>query len=193
MRVVTTIRQIIIGLATLSLSAAAFAAEEGTFFGQRAQGKWMIGVKVAKVDNGAADFDDATNAGVLLGYEFNRPIGFDGSASLEVEWTTTTSDGDIGPQSDFGVPGRWEGDIVALFFAYRTPGTVYFKAKLGGQYSDLDYKIGPGSSNVDDFSFAFGAGLGFKIGEVGKIEVEYTGDTGDNDLNIWSLGGILLF
>ena len=41
--------------------------------------------------------------------------------------------------------------------------------------------------------FGYGLGLGLKLGENGKIEAEYTGTSGDNDLNFWSLGGLYEF
>lgn len=165
----------------------------GTFFGQEARGKWLIGAKYAKVQNGEADFKDADNAGILLGYEFRRPVGFDGSAAIEVEWLGSVSDGDIGLDSDFGTTGTWDGNIVNVFFAYRTPGVVYFKAKVGGVYSDVTAKVGGGEISNDEVGLGFGAGLGVKIGDVGRLELEYTGSTGDNDIEQLSLGGLLAF
>ena len=42
-------------------------------------------------------------------------------------------------------------------------------------------------------ALAYGAGLGVKIGEVVKVELEYTGTTGDNELDLITLGGLVLF
>ena len=169
--------------------------KDGTFFGYEATGKWMVGVKGAKVQNSAADYGDTTNVGFLFGYTFARPVGFNGSASVEFEGTTTTSDGDIGPASDFGpgATGQWDVDTMAIYFAYRTPGTVYFKGKLGGIASDVNSTYTGGTAQQDDASFAYGAGLGVRLGQVGKIEVEYTGASGDNDIGLISVGGILEF
>lgn len=193
-------------LTSISMSVATFALaqntsfnqqprKDGTFFGYEATGKWMVGVKGAAVQNSAADFGDATNIGFLFGYTFARPVGFNGSASLEFEGTTTTSDGDIGPASDFGpgVTGQWDVDTLAIYFAYRTPGIVYFKGKLGGITSDVNANFAGGTSQQDDASFAYGAGLGVRLGQRGKIEVEYTGASGDNDIGLVSVGGILEF
>jgi hypothetical protein len=125
----------------------------------------------------------------------SAPVGFNGSASVEFEGTTTTSEGDIGPASDFGpgATGQWDIDTMAIYFAYRTPGIVYFKGKLGGIASDVNANFTGGTLQQDDASFAYGAGLGVRLGQVGKIEVEYTGASGDNDIGLISVGGILEF
>ena len=200
-----TLVMLTVGLGALSGFASAAQAQYGgssrtgeydkggTFFGQEARGKWLIGIKGAKVQNAAADFDDSDNVGVLLGYEFRRPVGFDGKAALEVEWLGSTSDGDIGIDSDFGTVGTWDATIVNVFFAYRTPGVVYFKAKVGGVYSDVTAKVGGAEVSNDEVGLGFGAGLGVKIGDVGRLELEYTGSTGDNDIEQLSLGGLLAF
>ena len=176
-----------------ALVGSAFSAEEATWFGQRPAGKWMVGVKGGSVKNGNADFDNASNAGVLLGYQFARPVGFNGSAAIEFEGTSSHDDGDIRSTSTFGAPGRWDVDMYGLFFAYRTPGTVYFKGRLGGVQSDVTSKFVGSTLTQDETSLAGGAGLGVKLGEWGTIELEWTGDSGTNDIQMISLGGILQF
>ncbi len=189
----TMTRYVLTSLLGLALAGSAFGAEEATWFGQKASGKWMIGVKGGTVKNGNDDFDDANNGGILLGYEFARPIGFDGSAAIEFEGTSSFDDGDFGGASTFGTSGRWDVDTLGLFFAYRTPGTVYFKGRLGGIQSDVTTKTAGGNVSEDDASLAGSAGLGVKLGEWGNIELEWTGDSGDNDIQIISLGGVLQF
>ncbi len=181
---------LLLGFAVVSPT---FSAEEATWFGQRATGKWLVGVKGGTVKNGNDDFDDANSGGVLLGYEFSRAIAFDGTASVEFEGTNSFDDGDIGGATTLGVPGRWDVETYGLYFAYRTPGTVYFKGRLGGQHSDVTSKFGSSRASDDDASLAGGAGLGVKLGEWGKIELEWTGDSGDNDLQFISLGGVFQF
>jgi len=66
-------------------AAPALADNDGPFFGQYAAGKWMIGAKAAKVQNGSDGFKDGNGTGLILGYEFARPVGYDGSVSIEVE------------------------------------------------------------------------------------------------------------
>ena len=82
-------------------------------------------------------------------------------------------------------------DTYALFFTYSTPGTVYFKGKLGGMTTDVSSSVS--ALENDTSGFAYGAGFGVKAGEMGKFELEYTGVTGNNNLNFISLGGMLEF
>lgn len=172
-------------LLTLSVATPALGDEEGTFFGQDATGKWIVGIKAGIVENSTEGFGDATNAGVVLGYRFSRPIGgIGGSSSVEFEFTTSVDDGELA-----GTGTTWDVDTYALFFTYSTPGTVYFKGKLGGMTTDVS-SSNSGLAN-DASGFGYGVGLGVKVGQKGKIELEYTGVTGDNNLNFWSLGGLI--
>jgi hypothetical protein len=59
--------------------------------------------------------------------------------------------------------------------------------------SDVTTKTAAGTVSEDDVSAAGSAGLGVKLGEWGNIELEWTGDSGDNDIGIISLGGVLQF
>jgi len=172
---------------SLSMMTCAVADEEGTFFGQDATGKWILGIKAGVMQNDTDGFGDATNAGVVLGYRFSRAIGgIGGSSSIELEFTTSVDDGDFS-----NVNGTWDVDTYALFFTYSTPGTVYFKGKLGGMTTDVSSSVA--SIENDASGFAYGVGLGVKAGESGKFELEYTGVTGDNNINFISLGGLIEF
>ena len=170
-------------LITLTIALPAFGDEEGTFFGQDATGKWIVGIKGGVMENDTEGFGDATNAGVVLGYRFSRPIGgIGGSSSVEFEFTTSVDDGEVA-----GTGTTWDVDSYALFFTYSTPGKVYFKGKLGGMTTDMSSSgVSSSASGV-----GYGLGLGVRVGEKGKIEFEYTGVTGDNNLNFWSVGGLL--
>lgn len=179
-----------LGLLGLLLGPVANAQEEGTFFGQDATGTWLIGAKGGVLNSNVAGFDDATNAGVVLGYRFSRAIGgIGGSSSIELEGTTSTSEGDFANQAG---SGQWEGDTVALYFTYSTPGRVYFKGKLGGVSSKVKTNVA-GASDTKDTSVAAGAGLGFKMTENAKLELEYTSSTGDNRVAFGSLGVLFEF
>lgn len=177
---------IIPALLTLTLTAPVFGDEEGTFFGQDATGKWIVGIKAGVMENSTEGFGDATNAGIVLGYRFSRPMGgIGGSSSIEFEFTTSVDDGDF-----TGTGTTWDVDTYALFFTYSTPGKVYFKGKLGGMTSDVSSSAGLDNSAS---GLGYGVGFGVKLGQRGKIEAEYTGVTGDNNLNFWSVGGLLEF
>jgi hypothetical protein len=176
---------------TPSMTTLAIADEEGTFFGQDASGKWIVGLKAGVMQNGTDGFGDATNAGVVLGYRFDRAIGEIGaSSSIELEFTTSVDDGDLS-----NVVGTWEVDTYALFFTYATPGTVYFKGKLGVMATDVSSSV-VGVVVNDDSGFGYGAGFGVRAGQHARFELEYTGVagvTGENDINFISLGGLLEF
>lgn len=190
---------LIMVIATPALSAgwnysnAAGDQKDGTWFGENASGKWMLGGKYAVVKNGIKGVDDANAAGLILGYHFARPVDFNGTASLEFEYLTTTSDGSFGADSEFGQAGEWDVDGWNIFFAYRTPGMVFFKAKLGGMQSDVTYANPGGDTKTSEFAFAWGAGLGVKLGDIFLAELEYTATTGDNELEFIGLNGILEF
>jgi opacity protein-like surface antigen len=153
----------------------------------------MVGAKYAVTKNGIDGVNDADAVGLVLGYHFARPVDFNGTASIELEYLTTTSDGDFSANSDFGQAGKWNYDAWSIFFAYRTPGMVYFKAKLGGTNSDVTYANPGGDFRTDEFAFAWGAGLGVKLGDRFLAELEYAATAGDNELEFISLGGILEF
>ena len=176
-----------------ALSTTSFA-DEPTWFGETADGEWFAGLRVAAAQSGENAFSDATNVGILLGYQFSRPVGFNGSSSIEFEFTTSASDGNVGGSSQFGVPGTWDVDTFAVYFAYRTPGTVYFKGKGGIIKSDVTVQLPTGTVSFDDASFSLGAGLGFRLlDDTANIELEFSGTSGDNDISLLSLGGTLLF
>jgi opacity protein-like surface antigen len=174
-------------------SNAANTKKDGTWFGESANGKWMVGGKYANVKNNLQGADDASAAGLVLGYHFARPVDFNGTASIEFEYLTSTSDGKFGEASEIGQAGVWDLDVWSIFFAYRTPGMVFFKAKLGGTQSDVTYANPAGDSKTSEFAFAWGAGLGVKLGDMFLAELEYTVTTGDNELEFISLGGIIEF
>ncbi|MDH3692249.1 MAG: outer membrane beta-barrel protein [Gammaproteobacteria bacterium] len=182
----------LLGSSLFSFLLNSASAGETTWFGQKAAGQWFVGAKVSNVQNGQSGFDgDAGNAGIILGYEFAKAIAYRGKSSIELDITTSFDDGSFRP--NIGPSGDWDVDTVGVFFAYRTPGTVYFKGKLGLLSSDVEVDVGPANNDQSDTSFAFGAGLGLLLGERGNLELEVTGDSGDNDLTIISLGGFVRF
>lgn len=174
-------------LASGSAIAAKNGTNEGTFFGKEAPGKWIIGVKAGQVDANSEFVEDADAVGLVLGYEFARPIGNNGgSSTVELEYIKA----DETPISGFG---DYEVDMLNLFFTYRTAGTLYFKAKAGASFSTITLTTPAFDTDVDDVSLAGGIGLGYRIGDYGVIELEYSDDTGDNDLGVIGLNALLEF
>ncbi len=188
--------------ATLFLVCAALAAgpalaEKPTWFGDGpAQGKWMIGAKTGNMINEGTDYGDATNNGLVLGYTFARPVAGNGSASIEFEATSTADDGSFGPDSDQGAPGVWSVSSKAVYFAYRTGGTVYFKGKLGGVIADIKRVRDSGATpndTVEESGASLGAGVGMRLGERANLELEWASGIGINDINYVSLGAAINF
>ena len=80
------------------------------------------------------------------------------------------------------------------YFTYRSPGTLYYKLKGGLSYVDLN--VAPVTlldRDFEDISLAVGIGLGYRVGELGVVEVEYTQDSGDADLGTLGVNGLLQF
>jgi outer membrane immunogenic protein len=155
------------GLVALAISAPVHA-DVGPYFG----------VKGGFMDIDAGGHDKALAAGGVFGYRF-----FDdarGSGALETEAVLTVKDGDI----DGG--GDWEAMTIALYFAYRSIGEVYFKGKAGFVDQDID-----GTNAVgDDTTFSFGIGGGWQVDRKSALEVEYTAY---DDLSFFSVGFITRF
>ncbi|MEA3292047.1 MAG: outer membrane beta-barrel protein [Pseudomonadota bacterium] len=166
-----------------------------TWFGESADGRWLVGLKGGQVQTDTRGYDDTDNWGLTLGYEFSRPIDGTGSASIEFDYLNTTGSGDIKSSSEFGLDGEWDMDAYGLYFAYRTPGTVFFKGKLGLLNSKIRSDFGTANRSDSDTNFAYGAGLGVRLGmeENINIELDWVGNSGDNDLSFINLGVMLLF
>ena len=194
----------ITGLLGLMISHTTLAQTEakdtsGPFFGNHATGKWTIGLKVGNIDNNIENTDDADAVGVVVGYEFSKPIA-GGKSSIELEYIS----GDV-TDRQFGI-GNYEAEMLNLFFTYRSPGALFFKIKGGLSYSNLDIDVDPNlvafpnigfqdiafpdaSSSNEDVSLAAGVGLGYKFSNIGDsnvnglVEIEHISASGDDDLS----------
>jgi hypothetical protein len=155
------------GLVAVAMSVPA-QADVGPYFG----------VKGGFMDADAGGHDNALNGGGVFGYKF-----FDderGSGALEAEGTLTLRDGD----TDGG--GDWDVSTIAVYFAYRTIGELYFKAKGGF----ADQNVGGTSAVADDTVFSFGLGGGWQVNRKSALEVEYTVF---DDIDFISVGFITRF
>ena len=169
---------------------SSFAADpnSGEFFGNNAPGKWIIGGKIAKVDLNGPEVKDADAVGIVLGYEFARAIGnLDGSSTIELEYIS----GDATIDS-LGL--SYDVNVANLYFTYRSAGTLYYKLKGGLSYTDFAFNETQfGQSEFEDVSVAFGVGLGYRVGDLGVVELEYSADTGDSDVGILAVNALLEF
>lgn len=185
----------------LGFSSGAFA-EEGTFFGHEADGKWIIGVKAANIDPNMPDTKDATGVGIVLGYEFAKAVG-KGTSTFEIEYLSG-DEGQISTVNELAtIPstgqaprlfGTYEADVINMFFTYRSPGTLYYKVKGGLSYVDLNASpVTLLDQDFEDVSFAAGIGLGYRVSDLGVVELEYSQDSGDADVGILGLNALLQF
>lgn len=120
-----------------------------------------------RVKGGLLSLEDdesaAFNAGVVYAMDFAGMIG------AEVEANTSIADGEIVPGLDYSATQ------LGGYATLTTPGPIYFKAKAGYVYTDVDTDFG-GDSDTD---IAYGIGAGFF-----GFELEYTRtsyDEGDID------------
>lgn len=174
-------------IAALLLSQNVAAADKGgTFFGEQATGKWIIGLKVGKIDNSIEDIKDADAIGLVLGYEFDTPIGNNGSSTFELEYVA-------GDTTDLRGLGEYDADVINGFFSYRSAGTLYFKVKAGLSYAHIEVNTPLLTDTYEDVSLAAGIGLGYRVGDYGVIELEYSQDSSDTDLGILGLNALLEF
>lgn len=171
--------------------------KEGIFFGNDAPGKWIVGIKAAQIENDnddiivngrSQDLDEADALGLIVGYEFARPIGLNGSSTIEFAYIKSD---DAHIERD--TPGTWNTDIYSLFLTYRSAGTLYLKGKLGLQHNSVDFESPFVLGELSDTSLALGIGLGVRIQDYGVIELEYSKDSSDNDLGILGLNALLEF
>jgi len=173
-----------------------------TFFGKQAKGKWIIGVKTAKVDNNVEEINDSNAIGLILGYEFDKPIGGSGTSTIELEYLSADETISIGSESDdfvsnistqqLGLAG-YNVDVLSLFFSYRSAGKIYYKLKAGFTYSDVEIANSFFTGSNEDIALAGGIGIGYHVGDFGVVELEYSANSGENDLGILGLNALLEF
>lgn len=124
------------------------------------------------------DGDEATNAGVLVGYTLMEDRN--GAFAVEGEYTRTFDDGEIGNAD-------WDIETLTAYLAYRTAGNIFLKAKAGYGWWDVNVDGGaPRGFEDDDWDFAFGAGVGYRLSSKAGLEVEYT--VIQDDIDFLSLG-----
>jgi len=133
----------LLALPAMLVSFSAIAATQfdqpgdGPFFGEEANGQWLVGFKYVDMNNSDDGIgeEEARNAGIILGYEFARPV-WKGKAAFEFEYLPSVSWGDVNNAassnpSEYPAGGRWENPLYSGYVAYRTPGKIYAKGKVG--------------------------------------------------------------
>lgn len=147
---------------------------------QAADNPLYVGLKGGLMMVDLSEYDDATSAGVVLGYKIMQ--NNDGSLALEGEFTTSSS-ADI---QVLGVKGKWDIDTWAAYLAYRVGGDMYFKAKAGILNEDVNVDIAGANISGSDSGLSVGVGVGWKFDKKNSLEVEYT--VVEEDVNFVSVG-----
>ena len=142
---------------------------------------WYLGASVGVMDNDAAGFDDATNAGLLVGYDvFTREIF---SVALEGEVTTTVADGDVDIN---GFRGDWDVDTQAAYVAGRIGDRFYIKVRYGAVREDVSVDVGSFSGSETDTNFSWSGALGWMFDRHWGVQLD--GTLVEADLTYWNLG-----
>ena len=157
-----------------------------------------IGAKYGQFYVDIEEVNEPTDGGFLLGYRFGS------GAAIEFEHTEAQADIIL----DHTIIGGIDLETNALYFAYRTPGTAYFKVKAGllrekvtGEASGADcyfdgyayycFSYDTVIEEKDDTGLSIGLGGGVNIGSVAQLELEYT--IIEQDVSFLSLGLNLRF
>jgi hypothetical protein len=162
--------------AGLVLSVAATAVQGGGLY---------MGASLGQMDNDVRGFDDATNAGVLVGYDV---VSFDLVAlSVEGELTTTVSEGDVNIN---GAKGDWDINTQAAYVAARVGDRAYVKARFGVLREDVSVSAGFSQSESDSGG-SWGAAIGWMFSP--QFGVQLDGTVVEGDINYWNAGLVYRF
>lgn len=149
--------------------------------GTAGAGEFYVGARAGIMDVEPGGFDAATNAGILLGYEFPSAIPI--RWGLEAEFTTTVADGDFRLG---GVSGDWDIDTQALYLVARAGDRLYGKVRVGALREDVSASAGGISVDDSDSGFSAGVGIGWRAAPRIALEAEFT--MIEDDVNFFSAG-----
>lgn len=123
-----------------------------------------FGLKAGSVDVDDSGFDDASNAGVFVGYKLHEDAS--GTFFAEGEYTRTFNDGEVGGAD-------WDIETLAAYAGYRTAGPWFLKAKAGFGWWDVNVDGLVTSAEADDTDFTYGVGGGYRFNNDSGLELEY--------------------
>ena len=147
---------------------------------------WYLGASVGLMDADIAGFDDATNAGFLAGYDvFSREIF---AASIEMELTTTVSDGDV---KNAGINGDWDIDTRGVYVVSRLGDRFYGKVRFGFLWEEFSLDSAGNSQSDSDSSISWGAAAGWMFAERLGVQVDATRI--ESSIQYWNLGLVYRF
>lgn len=166
----------------IALSAAMVMGACGSVYAQ--DPGVYVGVKAGsfQIDIDEFDTNDPNAKGFVVGYNLGE-----GPA---IEFEHNKSDTFHVTENGYFLA---DGDVTtnALYFAYRSQGSVFFKVKGGILIEDVSASGYSRSAEDSDTGLSVGAGFGFNMGEVAQLEAEYT--VIEADIGYLSLGLNLRF
>jgi len=128
----------------------------------QAQQPMYYGFKAGLMNPDAVGHDNLLNVGGLFGLQIVDEHF--GTGAVEAEATTTLVRGD----RDAG--GKWSTNTVAIYFAFRTAGDAFFKAKAGV----ANQTIGHSNDVPEGSNFTAGIGVGLRANKNTGVEFELT-------------------
>ena len=144
-------------------------------------GGFYLGASTGIMDANVSGFDNALNAGILAGYDvYTKDVI---AVSLEAEFTTTVSDGDVKIQ---GNKGDWDLDTQAAYIAVRGGQRAYIKVRYGVVHNDVTVKIPGFKRSESDTSGSWGGAIGWMFDDHWGMQVD--GTMVDSDVTYWNLG-----
>lgn len=151
----------------------------------RADG-WYLGASAGVVNTNSNGFDDATNAGLLIGYDVYTKDIF--ATSIETEFTTSVSDGNV---KISGTKGSWDVDTQAAYVAFRLGEKFYIKTRFGVLRSEISLDIAGNSLSDTDSSMSWSGALGWMFNQ--HLGIQADGTLIDSDTTYWNLGLVYRF
>jgi hypothetical protein len=145
-----------------------------------------LGASLGAMDADRSGFDEATNAGLLAGYDLYTLEVF--SLALEGELTTTVADGDLKVS---GSKGSWELDTRALYAAFRVGQRFYVKVRFGFAWTDLSARFEGRSRKDSDSGASWGGAAGWMITDSWGVQLD--GSLVDTDTSYWNAGILYRF
>ena len=118
---------------------------------------WRVKGAMLSLDG---DESAATNVGIVYGIDFLGMFG------AEFDLNTTLADGEV---SVFGTSVDYSATQLGGYATLTTPGPIYFKAKAGLAYNDIEFSNGGNSVSESDSAPSMGVGVGLF-----GFEIEYT-------------------
>jgi len=147
---------------------------------------WYLGASLGAMNADSDGFDDAANAGFLAGYDvFSKEFL---AASIETEFTTTVSDGDV---KNSGINGDWDIDTRAVYVVSRLGNRFYGKVRYGFLWEDISVDIAGNSQSDSDSSISWGAAMGWMFADHLGVQADATRI--ESAIHYWNLGLVYRF